>query len=88
MLERIISMLSSCGGESPLFPRTELYNEGWLLRIILDWFSIHELEDHPLAFSDSAKWFSEGLLPSAFLPRSRQDPLGESWTHAVCHLRL
>lgn len=82
LLDRITRMLHSCESESPFFPPTELYNEGWLLRIILDWFSKQRLDDHPLAFSESARWFSEALLPSAFLPRSRQDPLGESWTHA------
>jgi hypothetical protein len=65
-----------------LFPPTEVYNEGWLLRIILQWFSTQKFEDHPLGFSKSARWFSEALLPTAFLPRNRKDELGEAWTHA------
>jgi hypothetical protein len=81
-IDRIGEMLRWSDGESKVFPSTLLYNEGWLLRLILDWFSTHEVKDHPLSFSESARWFSEALLPTAFLPRSRQDPLGESWTHA------
>lgn len=75
-------MLESCVTESPLFPPTLLYNEGWLLRLVLDWFSTHRDVSHPLAFSENAQWFSEALLPSAFLARHRGDSLAESWTHA------
>jgi hypothetical protein len=81
-LDRIAEMLRGCDGDSNVFPPTILYNEGWLLRLILDWFSTHRVQNHPLSFSESARWFSEALLPSAFLPRSRQDPLGEAYTHA------
>lgn len=80
--ERIRVMLESCVTESPLFPPTLLYNEGWLLRLVLDWFSTHRDVNHPLAFSENAQWFSEALLPSAFLARYRGDLLAESWTHA------
>jgi hypothetical protein len=82
VIERIISMLEACTTETPLFPPTELYNEGWLNRLIVDWFSTHPVPSHPLDFSHGAQWFSEALLPSAFLARHRGDPLAESWTHA------
>ena len=75
-------MLKFCKSESTLFPPTDLYNEGWLLRLILNWFSMQKIKDHPLAFSESAKWFSEALLPTVFPPKSHKDPLGELWTHA------
>ncbi|MGB2937323.1 MAG: hypothetical protein WBD05_03865, partial [Phycisphaerae bacterium] len=58
------------------------FNENWLLRLVLDWFSEHDVGEHPLAFSEGARWFSEALLPSAFLSRRRGDTLAESWTHA------
>ncbi|MCD4715587.1 MAG: hypothetical protein K8R45_02450 [Desulfobacterales bacterium] len=82
VLEKIAHMLELCNTKSPYFPPTELYNEGWLLRLILQWFASNRIEKSPLYFMESAKWFSEALLPSSFLPRSRKDPLGESWTHA------
>lgn len=76
------SLLNSCAGPNPRFPPTLLYNEGWMLRLILDWFSKYPDLDHPLAFPRSGTWFSEALLPSPFLPRFRGDPLAESRTHA------
>ena len=82
VLDRIVSMLRSCDSAAPLFPPTELFGEGWLLRLFLDLFSTHRVDNHPLSFSQRARWFSEALLPSAFLPRYRGDPLAESWTHA------
>jgi hypothetical protein len=64
------------------FPATIFYNEGWLLRIIIDWFSRHRDEEHPLRFTDNARWFSEALLPTQFLARNRRDPLAEGYSHA------
>ena len=80
--ERFSDMLSAADGNSPFFPPTLLFNENWLLRVILDWFSRAGLTHHKLLFGQNARWFSEALLPSAFLPRHRGDPLAESWTHA------
>ena len=82
VMERIQAMLQSCGTESAVFPPTLLYNEGWLLRLVMDWFSTHNVPDHPLTFSRDARWFSEALLPSAFLATKQGDRLAESWTHA------
>jgi hypothetical protein len=59
-----------------------LYNEGWLLRLVVDWFSTSGVADHPLSFPEDGHWFSEARLPSAFLPRFRGDPLAESHTNA------
>lgn len=63
-------------------PPTELYNEGWLLRLVLDWFSRHPETEHPLSVPADGRWYSEALLASQFLPRWRGDPLAESYTHA------
>jgi hypothetical protein len=82
MLEEIEAILQSCDSESPLLPPTMLFNEGWCLRIILNWFSKHEMKGHPLSFELNSIWYSEGLLRSPFLPRNRSDKLSESWTHA------
>lgn len=86
-----ISLLTSCSGPNPHFPPTLLYNEGWMLRLILHWFSSRPTIDHPLAFPKDGTWFSEALLPSPFLPRFRGDPLAESRTHAdgvIGHLAI
>jgi hypothetical protein len=64
------------------YPPTTLYSEGWLLRLVLDWFSQSSIIDHPLSFSPGSTWFSEPRLYSAFLPRFRGDPLAELHTNA------
>lgn len=81
-LERIFFHLENLDTENRKFPATDLYNEGWMLRLILDWFSLNKEQNHELNFTDNSDWFSEALLPSAFLPRYRGDKLSESWTHA------
>jgi hypothetical protein len=81
-LERILGILESCSTEEPKVSPTILYNEGWLLRLVLDWFSAHSVPGHALEFHDGARWFSEALLPSAFLATDRPDLLAEGWTHA------
>jgi hypothetical protein len=75
-------MLQSCATAPFHFPATLLYNEGWLLRLIIDWFSLHRIPHHSFNFLPNAQWFSEALLPTAFQARYRGDPLSESRTHA------
>jgi hypothetical protein len=81
-LDRISKLLAKCSERDRNFPATDLYNEGWMLRIVLDWLACHPGIDHTLSFNQSDKWYSEALLPSAFLARFRGDKLAESWTHA------
>jgi hypothetical protein len=81
VMERILSILKSCTSDSPSFPATILFNESWLLRLVLDWFSTHEVPDHPLNFLEEARWFSEASLPSAFLKSPKSTKLAESWSH-------
>jgi hypothetical protein len=82
MLENVFQMLKDCTQGNPKFPPTILYNEGWLLRLVLDWYSHHPEVNSPLRFLPGSTWFSEALLPSAFLPRNRGDRLAEGYTHA------
>jgi hypothetical protein len=55
-----------------------------MLRLVLDWLDRNRHIQHPLALAPEAKWYSEALLPSCFLPQSRGDgdPKSESFTHA------
>jgi len=61
---------------------TEFYNEGWLTRLMI--FSVTDfgLKEHDLFIKSNNKYFSEPLLYSPFLARSKKDPLSESFTHA------
>lgn len=65
-----------------MLPPTELYNEGWMLRLVLDYMSRQVGQTHPLAFMPGASWYSEALLPSRFLSTSRVDVRGEGCTYA------
>jgi len=82
VIQKIETMLRKCASTSPSFPPTKLYNEGWLLRLILDWFSANKVDNHSLAFTEGVEWFSEALLPTAFPPKRRGHSKGEAWTHA------
>ena len=83
MLNKIQQLLETCGKQDSVLPATELYSEGWILRLVLDWFAKHrDNNDHPLSFGPSSRWFSEALIPPPFLPTYRGDPLSEAWTHA------
>lgn len=79
---RIKAMLEACETGNPSFPPSVLFNEGWLLRIVLDWFASHGGDRYPLSTRPGARWFSEAWLPSAFLPRYRGDRLAEARSHA------
>lgn len=81
-LDRIAFLLSETTTDKPCFPPTLLFEEGWMLRLVLDWFSSNPTEDHVLAFDENARWFSEARLASTFLPRFRGDKHAEGYTHA------
>lgn len=82
MHPRVTDILSSAGNKDAPIRATELYNEGWMLRLVLDWAQKHAPSDHPLRFLPDAHWYGEALLPLPFLARHRGDPLAESWTNA------
>jgi hypothetical protein len=82
MLKRIAELLAGCGSIASVLPPTMLYNEGWLLRLVLDWFDRNRTVSQPLSFLPEARWYSEALLPSRFRPQRRGDERAESFTHA------
>ena len=82
IVRQIARMLELCSTDQNVFPPTDLYNEGWMLRLLLDWHSRNPNAATPIPFPANSIWYSEALLPSAFLARYRGDELAESWTHA------
>ncbi len=82
--ERFYKILQSCENEgSPgYFPATEVFNEGWMLRLVLDALQTLNIPNHPLTFLKGSNWYSEALLSSPFRPRFKPDPLGEGFTNA------
>ena len=80
MHPRIIDILALAGTPAAAIRSTELYNEGWMLRLILDWAQQHARGNHPLTFLPDARWYSEALLRTAF--SKRHGPrLAETSTH-------
>ncbi len=79
--KRIGAMMQSCATKSPVFPPTTIYNEGWLLRLVLDWFSTHNIPGHPLSLPENTRWFSEMLLPTILIGSGKAARLAESPIH-------
>lgn len=80
--ERLLRILrTSESNESARFPPTEVFNEGWMLRLVLD-----AVQDRrptsPLVFEENATWYSEALLASPFAAQQRSDALAEGFTNA------
>ncbi|QIQ86028.1 hypothetical protein [Erythrobacter sp.] len=69
-------------GKAATFPATEIFNEGWMLRLLLDALSEHPDRELTMGVRDGSSWSSEVLLPSPFLARFRGDTLAEKETHA------
>ncbi len=79
----VAALLTSAGDGTGRVPATMLYNEGWMLRLVLDCLARRACGTHPLAPSDDrAVWRSEALLGTAFRARTRKDALSERHTHA------
>lgn len=89
---RLLRILSSIENkETARFPATEIFNEGWMLRLLLDALQEYNNDNHPLQFSSQSTWYSEARLTSPFHPRVKGDPLGEGFTHAdgvIGHFQL
>ncbi len=79
-IEIINKMLGLAHTDETVFPPTTLYKEGWMLRIILQ-IQSEGVNCLPFSFLPEARWFSESLIGSPFLPRIQKDPLAEGYTH-------
>jgi len=89
MWARLMRLLQAAA-DDPRFPPTLLYNENWMLRLVLDWL-VGGGASSLMHVAPGANWYSEALLRSAFPPRFRGDPLAESYTRAdgvIGHFRL
>jgi len=86
-LDRVAGLLTTAGSNRRL-PPTDLFNEGWMLRLILDWCESHPTALPNFTFLPGATWYSEALLPSRFLGRGAKR---EGFTHAdgvIGHFRF
>jgi len=87
----LIDILKNFDPQNPTFRPTEIYNEGWLLKILLNEYSKPENREGLLKFSEGATWFSESMLPTKFTARKRGDNKAESRTNAdgvIGHIKV
>lgn len=83
MINEIVKILEKADKPDSNIPPTLLYNEGWMLRIVLQQIKEKKIIHDDLTYpSEDVDWYSEALLPSPFLARTRGDNLAESYTHA------
>jgi hypothetical protein len=81
--DRLIDILRRCEtDEGTPFPPTGIFNEGWMLRLVLDAVQNLKLRNQPLSFLEGSRWYSEALLSSPFRPRTKGDTLSEGFTNA------
>jgi hypothetical protein len=88
--EAILEMLCAADTDAAMLPPTILYNEGWMLRLILS-SGAEGVSCLPFSFLPGSRWFSEALLYSPFLSRFKGDLLAETHTHAdgvIGHFRF
>jgi hypothetical protein len=81
-MQILSQLIASFDPQNPSFRPTEIYNENWLTKIVLNQASFIKDTGYPLGFLPGSTWYSESQLPTAFKPRHRGDPLGESRTNA------
>ena len=64
------------------YPRTLVLNEGWLLRLALEWHHAHKGQGQELLRVENGEtWFSEGIPRSPFRPAENAPGAGEGRTH-------
>ncbi len=81
-MELLSDLIFSFDPSNPNFRPTELYNESWLVKLVLQQAANMADKKYPLSFLTESTWYSEALLPSAFKARYQGDKLSESRTNA------
>lgn len=64
---RVAALLASTRPEERRFPPTTLFNETWMLRLVIDWYDRNRPAGGLLSPAQDARWYSEALLSSRFL---------------------
>ena len=78
----INKIIDSIDQEQPNLNPTQIYNEGWMTRLLVKFSIEDKLKFKGIDFSSIRHWCSEALISSPFLPRERKDHLAEGHTHA------
>ena len=71
-------MMQSAATKSPVLPPATIFNEQWLLRLIIDWYATHAVGEHAFTVPAKGRWLSQALLPTAFGRGGRAAKLAEA----------
>lgn len=82
MIQTIANILSRCSNSTSNISPTILYNEGWMTRLLVAVSIDTGIQFQDIDFGKIQYWYSEGLLSSPFLAKTRTDTLAEGYTHA------
>ncbi len=83
MITNILDILGNSHDQNlSNIPPTLLFNEGWMMRLVLNWFKNNSNRVHKLSIPPDCKWYSEALLPSPFLRSPMGKSISEGYTHA------
>ena len=78
----VSEIINSFDLTDPNFRPTEIFNESWLIKLVMHYASSIQDPDFPINFQSGSNWYSEALLPTAFKARCQGDKLSESRTNA------
>ena len=81
-MNSIIEIIKSIDSPAPGINPTEIYNEGWMTRLLVYYSIQDKLTINSIDFSKITNWCSEAVISSPFLQRYRGDKLAEGFTHA------
>jgi len=77
----VSELINSFNPSDPNFRPTEIYNESWLIKLVLHYASTIKDPDFQINFHSESTWYSEALLPTKFKARYQGDILSESRTN-------
>ena len=78
----VSELINSFNPSDPNFRPTEIYNESWLIKLVMHYASSIRDPDFSINFHPGSTWYSEALLPTKFKARNQGDKLSESRTNA------
>jgi hypothetical protein len=82
MIETVSKILEKCNTNERNISPTLLYNEGWMIRLLVSASVDFNIRLEHIDFGKIKHWYSEGLLSSPFSPEARSDKRAEGFTHA------
>jgi hypothetical protein len=78
----VSELINSFNPSDPNYRPTEIYNESWLIKLVMHYASSIRDPDFSINFHPGSTWYSEALLPTKFKARYQGDKLSESRTNA------